>query len=61
MPVWKITQIARIDDSIVRRIRKRAISRGWDKENKGLILLDYVTNDHDLEDHPFSKRFMTKS
>jgi len=44
MPVWKIAQITQMDDSIVRRIRRRAISRGWDEENKGPILLDHVTD-----------------
>jgi hypothetical protein len=31
-------------DSAIRKLRKKAIERRWDKENKGLILLDYVTN-----------------
>jgi hypothetical protein len=33
-----------MDDSIIKRIRRRAISRGWDKENKGPILLDHITD-----------------
>ena len=31
-----------MDESTVRRIRKRAIKRGWDEENKAPILMDYV-------------------
>ena len=55
MPVWKIVQITQIDDSTVRRIRRRAISRGWDKENKGLILLDHVTDALRSGRPPFSQ------
>jgi Transposase/Homeodomain-like domain len=43
-PVWQIAQICRMDETTVRRIRKRAIERGWDEENKALILMDHVTD-----------------
>jgi hypothetical protein len=44
MPVWKIAQTTQMDGSTIWKLQKKAISRGWDKENKGLILLDHVTN-----------------
>jgi len=44
MPIWKIAQITRIDESIIQKLQKKAIKRGWDKDKIGPILLEHVTN-----------------